>query len=402
MNICIFIDSPLDAPGGTVQSVLNQKTVLEQAGHHVSIVCLGKRIIDDPNIYYARPYFSLINDDVNFAYLISNPMTTARVYRFLIRQRIDIIHVESESTTAALGVTLARRMNIPVIATVHNYFWPATGPLQFLGGLLIESQVLLFAHRRLRLSRFGNNRLERAIRGLTEQVCRQVDTVIAPSQHLAHTLREGGITTPIRVLPNPYVVRDEVPEPTILRRGAARRFVWIGRCAPEKRLMEFIEAIGLVAARISQPWQVTIIGGGPDCQLAQERARELQLDEIIEFTGHLPNAEVVAHIDAARVLVLTSYHFDNQPVVVSEAVSRYRGVLYCDERIQEGVATAGYLAEGPDAESLAKAMRELLEQPAIAEQLSRKARRAARDFSGPTYAASLEKVASSFSRRGMV
>ena len=73
MNICIFLDSPLYAPGGTVQSVLNQKMVLEQAGHSVFIVCLGRRTLDDPRIYYARPYICMINDDVNFAYLALMP-----------------------------------------------------------------------------------------------------------------------------------------------------------------------------------------------------------------------------------------------------------------------------------------------------------------------------------------
>lgn len=402
MNICIFLDSPLHAPGGTVQSVLNQKTVLEQAGHSVFIVCLGRRTFDDHRIYYARPYICMINDDVNFAYLISNPVTHSRIMRFVRDNEIDVIHVQSESTTSRIGIKIARRLGIPVVATVHNYFWPATGPLQFTGGLIIEAQTLMLTGERLQPSKFGDNRLERAIRGLTETICKKVDAVISPSQHLRAKLQEAGISTPISVLPNPYVELPAVGAQSLLTTQDHATFVWIGRCAPEKRLIEFIEALAYARQRTEKPFRVTIIGDGPDLSQARAAVTRDGLEDIITFTGRLANHDVVEYIDAASMLVLTSYHFDNQPVVVSEAISRYRGVVYCDERISEGVSAAGLCAFDSSPASIGDALLTVIEDPDIARQYSEKARQEAELFKGGTYSTRFVELVRSIGSRDMV
>lgn len=391
MNICIFLDSSLDAPGGTTQSVLNQRTVLEQAGHTVYIVCIGRRVIDDPRIYYARPYISVINDDVNFGYLLANPLTSHKIARFLQPRAIDLVHVQSESTMAALGVRLARRFGVPVIATVHNYFWPATGPFQLTGGLFIQASVLLFTGKKLLLSNYGNNRLERAIRGLTERICGDVDTVVAPSAHLGEKLQMAGVATPIAVVPNPYVENGEVA-PVLLQAAQVPHFVWVGRCAPEKRLAEFIQAVEIVQHTSSQPFRVTVIGAGPDLAKSRRYAATHGLSGIVTYTGKIPNTDVIAHIDNASVVVLTSYHFDNQPVVVAEAISRYRGVLYCDERLQEGLDRGGLRAKSPEPEAIAAEMLRIIAEPQLAVELSRGAKISASEFSGASYAAHIERI----------
>ncbi len=393
MNICIFIDSPLDAPGGMVQSVLNQREVLQRAGHTVYIVCIGRPLVDEDNIYYARPYFALINNDVNFAFLIDNPMTRRSIMRFLKARNIDVIHVQSEMTTSQVGIEAAHTLNIPVVLTVHNYFWPATGPLQSAGGFLVELLILMFVRQRLRLSVFGNNRLERAIRGMTELACKRVDRVIAPSSHLKQKLQDAGVKTPIDILPNPYVAIECVAAPEVLTAtDRLPHFVWIGRCAPEKRLLEFIKAVVAMRQHTKASFRVTVIGAGQDLVEAQQIIHRERLEDCVTFTGRLDNERVISLIDQASFVVLTSYHFDNQPVVISEAVSRYRGVLYCDERIQEGVKHAGLRADGPSVEELVSVMLRVVEDPSLACRYSLAARQEAQMFSGDTYARQFERI----------
>ncbi|HCH34771.1 TPA: hypothetical protein DEW05_04570 [Candidatus Saccharibacteria bacterium] len=382
MNICIFLDSPLHAPGGMVQSVLNQRLALQAAGHTVYLVCLGRGKAADVRTLFAKPYVCIINDHVNFAYLLNNPLATWQVHRFLKRHNIDVVHVQSDMSTANLGVKLARRMGIPVLSTVHNFFWPATGPLQTSGGFLLQAVYLLHSGHRLRLSTFGDNRLERAVRGMTETMCRQVDVVIAPSAHLKNKLQECGVTTDIEVIPNPYYAPAESEQaPTLLSNAHSPHFVWIGRCAPEKRLVEFVKAVALTATQTNQDFRVTIVGDGPDLVRAKALASKEGVAWLINFAGRVDNRKVTQYIDDASFTVLSSYHFDNQPVVIAESLSRFRGVLYCDERITEGVAEAGLRTASPDAAGFADSMVQIVADPAIAVRYSHLAKAAGEEFS---------------------
>jgi glycosyltransferase involved in cell wall biosynthesis len=50
-------------------------------------------------------------------------------------------------------------------------------------------------------------------------------------------------------------------------------------------------------------------------------------------------------------------------MTIAEAVSRERGVLYCDPKLREGLLNAGYLSETPDAAGLADALVTLVTEP---------------------------------------
>ena len=68
---------------------------------------------------------------------------------------------------------------------------------------------------------------------------------------------------------------------------------------------------------------------------------------------------------------LTSLGFDNQPMTIAEAVSRERGVLYCDPKLREGLEHAGFLSESPDESGIADALVALVSDPELLLDLSR-------------------------------
>ena len=75
-------------------------------------------------------------------------------------------------------------------------------------------------------------------------------------------------------------------------------------------------------------------------------------------------------MDAASAVVPTSLGFDNQPMTVAEAVSRERGVLYCDPRLGEGLGASGFLAANPQVDGLADALVALVGDPSLLVGLS--------------------------------
>lgn len=154
MNICLVVDARVDAPGGMMQSLFNERAALTAAGHHVSVVCLGPRVSDDPSTYCVQPSLSVIRGgDLSFAVLLGNPWTTSRLRRFFHDHRFDVVHVHSEVLLADTCVRLARASGRYVVITVHNYFWSARGPARWFGPIVIEPITLLYTGRRARLSR---------------------------------------------------------------------------------------------------------------------------------------------------------------------------------------------------------------------------------------------------------
>ena len=85
------------------------------------------------------------------------------------------------------------------------------------------------------------------------------------------------------------------------------------------------------------------------------------------------------------MVALTSHGFDNQPMTIAESVSRYRGVLFCDPKLREGLGDAGYLSATPDAAGLSAALVELVTTPGLLQKLSIGARADAVTFSAATY-----------------
>ena len=119
-----------------------------------------------------------------------------------------------------------------------------------------------------------------------------------------------------------------------------------------------------------------------------------QLDELRKLTagapgirvhGNLGHDAVLQLIDDSSIVALTSYGFDNQPMTIAESVSRYRGVLFCDPKLREGLGNSGYLSASPSSDSLADALVELSTTKGALQELSRGAREDAVIFSAATY-----------------
>ena len=101
--------------------------------------------------------------------------------------------------------------------------------------------------------------------------------------------------------------------------------------------------------------------------------------------GKLDHDAVLGLIDAASMVALTSHGFDNQPMTIAESVSRYRGVLFCDPKLREGLGESGYLSAAPDAAGLAAAIVELVTTTGLLQKLSRGAKVDSATFSAAAY-----------------
>ena len=132
------------------------------------------------------------------------------------------------------------------------------------------------------------------------------------------------------------------------------RFLSIGRLAKEKRLDVLIKAFRLADIPDSE---LVLVGDGDQRDVLRRLAAGASN---IDFRWHLSNLDSIAYeLVNADALVLSSYRFDSQGLVITEAVAAGLPVIYCDDRLSTGLTQESSLLTSPDVEGLASGMRAL-------------------------------------------
>jgi glycosyltransferase involved in cell wall biosynthesis len=385
MRIAIVSDFYLDYVGGAQSSIHEQQAALEAAGHTVFLVACARmgrrsRLRAGDRSLDVRPAYTV--PGVILPVVGARPRLIQTLNRYFAHNEIDVVHLQTEFGLAHAATTAARQLDLPVVHTVHTFYWQSAGWWQALITPLLRIGLENVTQRRFPRQRFTRRPSDNLLRNLTLSMAWRADTVVSPSAHQASDLAAAGVDAPIAVVPNP-IARS--PRPATEISGAQAeipRLLWVARCEPEKRPLVFAAAVIDALARTSNGFSVDFVGDGSE--LSALRALAEGHNEI-RVHGALGHEDVLDLIDQSSAVVLTSVGFDNQPMTIAEAVSRYRGVLYCDPRLSEGLGRAGFLSATPDSVGLADAIVELAASPDRLIALSAGAHADSGMFSAATY-----------------
>ncbi|HKT56845.1 MAG TPA: glycosyltransferase [Microbacterium sp.] len=267
--------------------------------------------------------------------------------------RPDAVHVHSEFGLGVAAVQAAKTAGVPVVHTVHTVFWQAPGSAGRPLAAVIRAAHRLNTGLRNPPRPHGGRPADDALRGMTTAVARLADVVVSPSAHQGDVLRSHGVAE-VHVIPNSVadIGSGELPAQPPLR------LLWAARCEPEKRLLEFLDAVA-IAQRSLAPGRLEVEVAGEGGLLATARRRGVPGTT---FLGRVPHERMGELLRRNHLLAVTSYGFDNQPMTIVEAIGAGRGVLVCDPRLREGLSRAGFLCDA-DPEPMAAAIVRLAEQP---------------------------------------
>lgn len=199
------------------------------------------------------------------------------------------------------------------------------------------------------------------------------DRVLAVSEPVSAWVRGRVPSARVVVTPNgvdPQRVRavrhDPEDTPTV---------VFVGTLKPWHGVEHLLEA----AALARRPWQVRIVGDGPQARSLRARASELGLD--VDFRGTVTPAEVPAQLQGAHVAVAPYPDGQDQyfsPLKVLEYSAAALPVVASDvgqlgDLVHDGVT--GLLVPPSDPAALAAAVDGLVSVPERAERMGRAGRR---------------------------
>lgn len=199
------------------------------------------------------------------------------------------------------------------------------------------------------------------------------DQVIVPSQHFADKLLRVGVETPTSVISNGLEepVLRQIGAPTVRTKspGEPLRVMWCGRVSPEKRPEVFLDALGQLSSTIPGGFAANMYGDG--IALGRTRRAAASLGEPVTLHGSVSQTEVLQAMREHHVIVSSSLDFDNQPMVLIEAIASGLPIVYCDPDLSEMVpAGGGVLTKTPDAAGIAGALAELAAEPSRIRELS--------------------------------
>lgn len=214
--------------------------------------------------------------------------------------------------------------------------------------------------------------------------CRAADHVIAANASYKQLAIERSHVPASRIT----VVRNG-PEPChlqiakvdlSLRRQNETLFAFVGEMGVQDGVDYLLRALGHLAQELNeQRWRCLLIGEGAMVESLKQLARELKIDDRIEFTGFIPFREVPRYIGAADICVTpdpSNEYTDRSTVIkLMEYMAQAKPIVAFD--LPEHRVTAGdaaLYATANDEVDFARQLARLMGDPALRTQLGDRGR----------------------------
>jgi glycosyltransferase involved in cell wall biosynthesis len=232
----------------------------------------------------------------------------------------------------------------------------------------------------------------RLLRAVEVRTYRSLRAVIANSRHVAHAVRVGYRVDPGRTHVIYYGLPDFSPAPPVRLQGRPS-VLFAGGNFQRKGLPTLLSAAARVRTEMPDVC-VHVVGRDRNQPVLARLARELGCAQHVQFHGFQPNDRVRGMMSGADVFALPSLT-EGFGLVYLEAMKAGVPVVAtssggASEVLEDG-AEALFVAPN-DPGALARAIRALVTNPALAERLRTGGRAAAARFDAATMAAKTEEV----------
>jgi glycosyltransferase involved in cell wall biosynthesis len=380
MKIAFFTDAYLDITGGVQTAVEAQKRTLEKLGHTVYLFTPGFKRTDAQIKQLEKQNIFVVP---TCRFLFRGVIPVARrprvVEKWILKnhpeiKEFDVFHVHYEAGCSIAGIRLARKFGIPVVQTMHGREDVGMESLIPYGLRSFVSSSLNCFHswylpHKTKVKKdnyLAPTRARAKMWSLMVNHANQADLVLTPSEHFRKKLIHYGVSCPTAVLPNGVAdMRFERIEARNLRADEPMRIIWHNRVSSEKRLLPFLEALELAGGN----YVMDVFGDGNELEKARRLVERYKMP--VKLHGATSFDRLIAKLRESHLDVLTSYNYDTFGMTLIEAEVAGVPVFFCDPDMEEVAAPGGYVkSNGVDAESMAKALKDLMAHPERVEKMS--------------------------------
>lgn len=320
LKIAMFTNNYLPFIGGVPISIQRLTEELEKMGHEVVIFAPDyPEKIKEKNVVRVKLLHYTTRGNFNFA--IANIFSKDYKHQF-VAEDFDIVHVHHSFWLGTAGLNLAHKQNIPVVFTYHTRLEFYSENIPF-GKTAFKNY---FSHE------------------MVYKFAQKCDGVIAPTQSAFEYLENIKVGTPKIISPTgiDFSKYQEVTPIENLRSSDDEIILCtVSRLSVEKNIEFLIDGLNLLRKKSDTKFKCYIIGSGPEEEELKQKVIDLNLDDIIIFTGAVPPNKVVSYYTQSDIFVFASIS-ETQGMVLLEAMAGHCPVVCINSSGVNDVVTNKY------------------------------------------------------------
>lgn len=295
------------------------------------------------------------------------------------KEGFDLIHTHHPMIVGPAALYLGKKFDIPVIYTYHTRYE------DYLHYLHPFRPGGMFPKMRKKFISLGR---EKIVPGYMRWFTNQCDMVFAPTAGMLKRMRLNGTQVPVAVLPtgleDKFYIKHPEKAKEIRQRYISNEegllFCTAGRLEAEKNPEFLLQGIWQLKRKLRQEFKLLFIGDGSMRKELEQKAKQLDIQDVVCFAGNIPNEELNQYLQACDLFLFASKS-ETQGIVLAEAMAsgcpvvavRASGV---EDIVQDGVN--GFAAE-EDAGVWADKVMEIIHSGKL-QEMGRRAKASAEGF----------------------
>jgi len=360
MKVLIVADTYPPHVNGAALATYRQAIALRKRGHQVYVIAPSTTLKNDYVVEDGIGIFRIRS------VLIQKPQEIRvspqlLVYRSAIKKILkivepDIVHVNNPGFLAIAVLPVARKLNIPVVATSH--FMP--------------ENIMHYLHMPDFIGDVLNNLIWKQYAGFYSKL----DFVISPTQTAADLLTKNKLKTSVKVISNGIDLRRYKRK--LAPEEAKKRFdlpdkptiLFVGRLDKEKNIDVLLDALASLKNKVD--FHAVIAGKGREMKPLMEQATELGIAEKVTFTGYVTDEDLLALYQAADIFVMPGIA-ELQSLVTMEAMATGLPVVGANAVALPHLIKDkenGYLFRPGNPTDLAEKLEKLLKDPKLRRRMA--------------------------------
>ncbi|MCH2114797.1 MAG: glycosyltransferase [Pirellulales bacterium] len=292
-----------------------------------------------------------------------NPLVFVRALRdLLIRMRYDAIHVHT-GAHSSWSVRAAQSAGVPVITTFHNTRFPRES--KWTSSPLLGQAVKQYTSWSIRYA-VKKSQLVTGVSQGSADVVQKISRVQKPKCEVVYL----GVEDPLVISQGEIEQKRKALQLT----SADKVFIHVGSLTEQKNHLGLLEVFRLIHKKIPQA-RLLIVGTGPCREVIEQRTGELGLQDSAQLLGL--RTDVSELMQASDLLLFPSIREGLSLALMEASAARLPIVASNIPGNFEATAggKTGRLHEVEDYAAMANSACELVQQPALAAEITHSARR---------------------------
>jgi glycosyltransferase involved in cell wall biosynthesis len=276
-----------------------------------------------------------------------NFITTRRIKKILELEKVDLVITNNMAGLSKMSLKFAGIKQVHILHDIQ---------------LLHPSGLMFYGQERIL-----DSLPAKIYQQLTNNYCRQIKTVISPSEWLLnlHLQRNFFLQAKKLIAANPMPIKQSHQTND---RADDFRILYVGQLEEHKGIMFLLNSWTELKKSIDDKVFLEIIGDGSlkaDVEILASRNKS------ISVAGKLKRAEVLKRMSESNLLIVPSLGYENYPTVILEAISQNLPVLAANlGGIPEIIKSAGgILFKSADRQSLLTELEKIIKNPQLLEEI---------------------------------